>query len=204
MNDLIISVADGYQEKVLEALLNRVPISSGIRQFEFTIIKNPGKDPGSYNDSHELLRPFINQFKYAIVLFDLEGSGVDMKSREEVEATVESLLSSNGWENRNTVVVISPELENWIWIDNPNVESAIGWNKQESLYDWARKSGYIAHDSYKPERPKETMQKALYISETPMSASIYKKIAQNVSYKRCTDPAFNKLLTILTDWFSIV
>jgi len=203
MKDIIISVADSYQEKVLEALLPRVPLSSGTRRFTFDIIKNPGHDSGSYNDSHELLRSSINQYCFALVLFDFEGTGAEHKTKVEIENEVSNLLNINGWENRNAVIVIKPELENWMWIDNTHVEDAIGWESKESLYTWARNLGYIKDNELKPSRPKETLEKALKLSGTPKSASVYKKIAAQVSYKKCTDPSLKQLIFQLQHWFPI-
>jgi hypothetical protein len=202
MKDLIVSVADSYQEKVMEALLPRIPVSSGTRQFSYDIVRNIGNDSGSYYDSHELLRPYINDYRFAIVVFDLEGSGVENnKTREQAEIDVEHLLSINGWNKKNMVIVIKPEIETWMWVDNPNVEIAIGWDKQESLYSWARSNGLIVSNESKPSRPKESLEKALRNSDTAKSSAIYKKIATTVSYRNCKDPAFIKLIAILSGWF---
>lgn len=201
MKDLIVVTADSYQEKVLEALLPRIPQSSGTKHFSFDILRNPRNDSGSYNDSHELLRPYINMYRFAAVIFDYEGTGAEgVKTREEIESEVEELLNKNGWNKRNCVVVIEPELENWMWIDSPHVEDAIGWEGLESLYIWARANGRIPHDETKPIRPKETLEEALKICRTPKSSAIYKKIATKVSYKGCKDPAFLKLLNQIASW----
>src|SRR5438067_138022 len=114
MKYLIVAVADGYQEKVMEALLPRVPASSGTREFSYDIIKNPGHDSGSYNESHELLRSSINQYHFALVIFDFEGTGAEhLKTKTQIENEVHDLLNINGWDKRNAVIVIQPELENW-------------------------------------------------------------------------------------------
>jgi len=202
MKDLIIVVADGYQEKVIEALLPRVPVSSCTKPFTYDILKNPGHDPGSYNDSHELLRPFIRQYNFALVVFDFEGTGVEHLTREKAENDVHDLLNNNGWKDRNAVIVIMPELENWMWMDNKHVQDAIGWENKDSLYTWARQNGYIQPEKSKPERPKETFEEALRISETSKSTAIYKKIAANVSYRKCEDESFQKLIKQLQMWFS--
>ncbi len=203
MKDLIVAVADSYQEKIMEALLPRVPKVSGTTPFTFDIIRNPHNDSGSYNDSHELLRPAIKSYNFALVMFDYEGSGVEnVRTREQSESDVEALLSANGWQDRNAVIVIKPEIENWIWLDHPIVGHAIGWEKSESLYTWARKNGKITSESYKPERPKETFEEVLRMSNTPKSSAIYKKIATVVSYKRCNDPAFQKVISTLQKWFT--
>jgi hypothetical protein len=61
MMDLLVSVADSHQEKIMEAWLPRLPSASGAEVFSYSIIRNVGNDSGSYNDSQELLRPFVNQ-----------------------------------------------------------------------------------------------------------------------------------------------
>jgi hypothetical protein len=202
MKDLIVAVADSDQEKIMEALLPRLQVSSGTRSFNFDILKNPEKDSGSFNISHELLRPLINQYSFALVIFDYEGCGVEeQQTVAQVEAHVESLLGANGWNQRNAVAVVNPEIENWVWLDNPHVHTAINWNNQQSLYDWARQSGKINQGAHKPQRPKEAFLDALYVCDTPKSSAIYKQIATRVSYKNCTDPAFNKVISTLKGWF---
>jgi len=204
MKDIIILVADSYQEKVLEALLPRLPLSSGTRPFTYDFIRNPGHDSGAYNDSHELLRPYSKQYFYALVLMDYEGCGVEhQKSAAEVEKYVTELLDRSGWENRNKVVVITPELETWMWMDNLHVTNAIGWEQKESLYEWARNNKFIKKEAHKPERPKETLEKALKLSGTAKSAAIYKKIATHASYKKCEDYAFKSMISKLQEWFPI-
>ena len=204
MKDIIVVVADSYQEKVIEALLPRIPVSSGTVEFNYDIIRNINNDSGSFNDSHELLRPYINEYRFAIVVFDYEGCGAEFTlTREQVEEEVEELLSKNGWVGRGVAIVVSPEIENWMWIDNPNVDRAIGWVGPQTLYEWGRTNGLIAHGDSKPLRPKETLEKALRTAGTSKSSAIYRKIAQNVSYRRCEDPAFLKLLSKLIEWFGI-
>ncbi|MBN8700879.1 MAG: hypothetical protein J0L54_14825 [Chitinophagales bacterium] len=201
MKDLVVLVADGTMQKVVEEILLRVPRSSGTSDFTFDVIPNIGHDSGCYNDSHELLRSFSTQYRFAMVIFDFEGSGVEIKSINEIENDVERLLDNHGWQNRNSVAVINPELENWIWQDSPHIEEAFGWENNTPLYQWCRTEGLIAHGDSKPIRPKETMQRVLKFTRTPFSSAIHKKIAKVVSYKRCTDRAFLKILNQLKNWF---
>jgi hypothetical protein len=204
MMDLIVSVADSYQEQVMNALLPRVPRVSGTRPFSFQVIRNIENDSGSYTASHEFLRDYINQYSFALVLMDFEGTGVEhIKTRNEIETDVEHLLNINGWQDRNCVAVIEPEIENWIWVDSPHMQRAMGWDKAESLYNWARQNGKIQVDRTKPNRPKETFQEALRIIQTPTSSSIYKDIADHVTYRRCTDEAFIKVIDHLKAWFPV-
>ncbi|MBL7797044.1 MAG: hypothetical protein JNJ90_11175 [Saprospiraceae bacterium] len=203
MKDLIVFVADGHQKAVMEALLPRIPKSSNTAEFGFEVKVNPGKDSGTYIYSHELLRPYINQYRFALVVFDFEGTGVEHLPLDQVKKNVQELLEKNGWKGRSAVIVIQPELENWMWMDNRNVEQAIGWEEQVSLYDWAKKEGLLAEDATKPDRPKEAFLDALRLSRTPLSASIYGKIAAKVSYGKCQDAAFQDLIQQLKAWFPL-
>jgi hypothetical protein len=203
MNDLLVSVADSHQEKIMEAWLPRLPAASGTQPFSYFIIRNLGSDSGSYHDSHELLRPFVHQHRFALVLFDYEGCGAEhRKTRSQVEAEVEGMLAANGWAGRCAAIVVAPEIENWLWIDNPNVQEAIGWEATTSLYQWARATHRMGPGEMKPKQPKETLYEALRMSRTPVSSAIYRKIAAKVSYKKCEDPAFQKMLAQLLAWFA--
>lgn len=203
MKDLIVAVADSYQEEVINELLPRLTLTHNISTLDFDIIRNPGHDAGSYNNSQDLLRPFVNQYSFCLVIFDYEGSGIESKkSREEAERDVEYKLTLNGWDDRCCCIVIEPELENWMWINSPHVEDAIGWDNQtESLYNWARAEGFILRNESKPLRPKETLENALRFIRTAKSASIYRRIAKRASYRDCSDPAFLKLTRTLENWF---
>ncbi len=203
MKDIIVLVADGTMLNVIEALLQRIPFSSNTRDFASDVINNIGHDSGCYNDAHEFLRPFINQYHYALVIFDKEGCGSEDKKRVEIEDEVQALLNKNGWLDRSSVVVIDPELENWIWQNSPHVERAFGWEEATSMYKWCLAEGILAHGDQKPIRPKETMHKILRKTRTSISSSIYKKIAQTCSYKNCTDLAFIKFINQLELWFKV-
>ncbi len=204
MKDLVVLVADGTMQKVVEEFLKRVPVSSKISNFSFEVITHIGHDSGCYNDGHEFLKSFSNQYRYATVVFDKEGCGQEHKDREQLEKDVQNMLDNNEWLDRNTAIAIDPELENWIWQDSPHVEDAFGWEANTSLYQWCFHEGLIAHGDLKPLRPKETMERVLRITNTPFSSSIHKKIAQKVTYKRCTDQAFLKFLNKLIEWFPLL
>ena len=199
MKDILFLVADGNMEKLFEGLLPRIPKSSNTTLFSFDILVNPGHDAGNLNDCSEFLRPFINQYHRAIVVFDHEGCGEETTSAEALEERVSKQLDANGWQERNMVLVIEPELENWIWTGSPRINEAINWKSQESVQDWVRKN-YDILENNKPKRPKEAFEGTLRLARTPRSSSIYRKIASQVSYKKCTDRAFLKLIGTLEDW----
>ncbi len=201
MKDIVFLVADGNMEKLFEGLLPRIPISSGTTDFNYDILVNPTHDAGNLNDSYEYLRPFIKQYKYAIVVFDREGCGEERTEAVKLERKVENSLDENGWKSRNTVLVIDPELENWIWVASPLIKEIINWKFDEEIILWTKKQNYTFNSSEKPERPKESFEAVLRYAKTPRSSAIYKKIASRVSYRKCNDRAFVKLIHTLSDWF---
>ncbi|MEJ5295819.1 MAG: hypothetical protein WHT28_11335 [Fimbriimonadales bacterium] len=73
--DLVILVADRDMEQTLLGLLSR-PKALGIREVSYDIFAHPGRDPGVFLQGAEFLRPFTDQYDFALVLFDREGCGV--------------------------------------------------------------------------------------------------------------------------------
>jgi len=201
--DLVVLVADKQMESALQGILNR-HLALGTAPVSFDIYIHPHRDPGCFNAGHDFLRPFVRDFNYALIVFDHQGSGQEKFSREELELKVEEKLSASGWMDRAAVVVIDPELENWLWSDSPEVEIELGWQgASPSLNSWLKEKGYLNGLSLKPSPPKEAVESALREVHIPRSASIYSRIAEKVSLKRCTDPAFLKLKQKLCLWFSL-
>ncbi len=202
MKDLIVLTADLDTENVLQGLLPRLPRVVGIREIAFDIRRHPYRDPGCATGSVDFLRPFIQQYSCALVVFDKEGSGKENKSREDTEAAIEENLATSGWDiEKVAVVAIDPEVENWIWINSPRVVEALGWYDEIPLYDWLKSNEWLMGDMDKPRRPKEAMEAVLRKTRKARSASIYRQIATGASFKNCTDPAFHKLLDALKKWF---
>jgi hypothetical protein len=202
MKDLLVLVADLDTENVLNGIFPRLEKVCGIHSFTFDIRRHTNRDPGCANEGVDFLRPFTNNYRFAMIIFDREGSGQERKSRVEIEENLENLLALNGWNAAQiAVIVIDPEIENWIWIDSPNVSNAFNWNNSEKLYDWLSNNDWLEVGADKPERPKEALEKVLRISKKPRSASIYLEIAEKTSFAKCTDKAFVKMLNQLKLWF---
>jgi hypothetical protein len=200
LKDLIVLVADKDMESALKGLLAR-NLALGIREISFDIFVHPYKDPGCVNTADQFVRSFINQYRFALIMFDREGCG-RFVGRENLEADVEQRLIRVGWENRSAAVVLDPELEVWIWTRSYHVAEALGWNNQRpSLRSWLINQNYLGETQNKPLRPKEAMEAALRNVKKPRSASIYLQLAQNVSLQGHEEPAFVKLQTTLQTWF---
>lgn len=199
--DIIFLVADKNMEAAVQGLISR-PESLQARTVEAVIRTHPEKDPGCYLRAHDFLRPFCSRYAHAIVIFDREGCGNEVKLREELEAEVENRLAKNGWTVRSRAVVIAPELETWVWSDSSEVDRALGWmGRDPALRPWLNEEGFLQQGETKPDRPKEAVEAALRLVRKPRSSAMYRDLAESVSFRRCIDPAFQKLVTTLQTWF---
>jgi hypothetical protein len=199
--DLCILVADRSMAAAVEGLLRR---STALRicAVEYDVLSHPQNDPGCYRKCELMLRPFIEQYSFALVMFDRHGCGHEQLTRDELEREVEERLAMNGWPNRAKAVVIDPELEVWIWSDSPHVDDALGWSgRVPVLRAWLESKNYVAAGQAKPRKPQAVFKHALREAHKPLSASIFRQLADRVSVDRCTDPAFGKLKAVLRAWF---
>lgn len=202
MKDLIILTADKNTDFLLRGLLPRIPTVEHLSPFSYDIFVHPLRDAGVYNNAHEFLRPFIEKYKYAIVVLDHEGCGRERHTRISLEEEIESRLANNGWANRVAVLVISPEIENWVWVGEVHVQKIVNWNNDQNIYDWLKSKGYMQHNSIKPDQPKEAFEFILSETRTPRSSSLYQQIAKKASYRQCRDSAFLKMIQTLQQWFA--
>ena len=203
--DLIILVADKNICFTVKGLLKRhksIGMSS-LDESNYDIrIFTPEHDPGCYQKSHLFLRPFINKYIYALVIFDLEFDKKKDLTKDDLEMEVLSSLETNGWRDRSAVIVIDPELEIWVWSQSPHVEKILGWDAEsKDLKQWLIDSDFQENDEKKPKRPKEALESVLRKSGKPRSSSLYYNLASKVSLKRCEDRSFIELKAILQKWF---
>lgn len=136
MKDLVVLVPDKNTEVALRSLLSTRWESLGIRQVEFDIFTHPQRDPGVYQRAAEFLRNFQNKYRYALVVFDLEGCGAE-GSRAEVQEKVKDSLGAAGWRGRSAVVVIDPELEVWVFSESPHVIHVLADGDSQAFWDVA-------------------------------------------------------------------
>lgn len=199
--DLVVLSADLDIEFALQGVLSRHK-ALGVRPIQVRFYRHPGRDPGCRTNAHEYLRSFVNTFRHALVVFDLEGSGSETKHRTQIELEIESRLRDNGWNDRAAVVVISPEVEAWVWSDSPHVDRVCGWtDRTPSLREWLALNKFVATGQTKPSDPKRAFRDALRLVRKQPSAALFKELANTVSLTRCTDPSFEKLRETLQRWF---
>ena len=198
--DLYILTADLDMEATMKELLNRHQ-SLQIREISFEVGRHLEHDPGCRRGAVEFLRPMLDGFDYAIVMFDRCGCG-DSATREEVQRAVAGELERNGWYGRSSVVVIDPFLESWVWNGSDEVPRVLGVPgdfrrvrlELEKDELWSRQSA-------KPLNPKQAMKRVLRRSKTRHSSTIFGDLAGKVSLTGCADPAFADLVSTLRGWF---
>ena len=139
-----------------------------------------------------------------MVLFDYDGCGEIGIDSEALEFQVEELLARNGWSDRCGVIVISPELERWIWTPSVEIPKILGMEcSYTEILKRVQDAGYILDVDNKPFKPKEAFQLLLKQVRIPLSSSIYSSLASRVSLKRCTDRSFLKFTRLLQEWFPL-
>ncbi len=198
--DLIVLVADQNMAATIESLLTRSD-SLGIRGIRAEVRPHPRHDPGCRTQAADFLRPFTNKFDHALVLFDREGCGDELRPIAELEAGVHEQLVRSGWDQRARAIVLDPELEAWIWSDSPLVDECCGWNGQLlPLRTWIAERFELLGNG-KPKRPKEAFHAALREGGKIPSSSLFRDLASRIGLSRCTDRAFQELKTTLARWF---
>ncbi len=199
--DLVVLAADKDMEHALKGLLSR-PQALGIRAIEADIRIHPGHDPACAGYGVDYLSNFSEYYRYGLLMFDHEGSGREQTQPQVLQETLNNDFARSAWGERARAVVLSPELEAWVWSDSPHVDAVAGWkNRQPPLRSWMVEQGWLEEGEVKPVRPKEAFQAALREARIPRSASLYQQIAERVSLHRCEDGSFQEFKDVLGSWF---
>lgn len=207
MRDCIFLVADSNMEAAFNGFLGREQFHLSLQcgPFEFDsrkdlVVASGDNDPGLYTRAHELLRPYTTTHAHAVVVLDSEWEG--SPGSDAILTHITSQLLSSGWNEDNCkVIVIDPELENWIWQKNPHVARALGL-ESASHFTSIISSAEWPENQNKPNQPKEVLERILEEKRIPRSSSIYRNITSKVSINGCQDDAFLLLKTTLQNWFS--
>lgn len=199
--DLLALVADADILAALRGLFDKRRKSLSLADFTFEFAAHPERDPGCRLRCQDFLAPFIKQYRFALVVFDRDGSGTS-DTRENVERDVESRLAGRGWKDRSAAIAIEPEIEQWVWNDSPHVATELGWKDQSAALDqFLRDRGFLPSISAKPTPPKEAMEAVMRAKKKRRSSSVYEKLARSVGLASCSDAAFHKLRDVLQGWF---
>ena len=199
--DLVVLAADKDMEQTLQGLLARPP-ALDIRPIAFDIFVHPEHDPACARRGVSFLSRFARTYDHGLLLFDHEGSGREGVSRLEIQNDLNREFAGSGWEERARAIVVSPELEAWVWSPSPHVDEVAGWrNRQPALRDWLIEIGRLREGDVKPRQPKEAFQAALRAASVARSSSLYRSLAEKVSLRSCEDASFQELRSTLREWF---
>lgn len=202
--ELVILVADSTMRAVFAAFFERqFHQVLACAPFDFNprldLFNNPlEKDGGVHLRCHEILRPYLNSHRRALVVLDQQFGGE--RPAEEVRVEIEQRLNANGWAGRAKAAVIEPELEVLLWQDNVNVERALR-HKGGSLRKLLAADGRWPEGAPKPPAPKEVIQALIRTNRAGPPAVVYSQIAKAVSTAGCKDPAFHRVRDVLRTWF---
>jgi hypothetical protein len=214
MRDIVWLIADLECEATIRGFLERpnFHLSLGCNPFRFSVEEDRvrdtlRKDPGVWKYGHELLSSKLTTHRYAVIILDNAWDG--SPGPAEIEADISRKMVGSRWkENRFEVIVIDPELEAWIWQDNPLVEQAIGHVRPPSLRQKLATTTYKVTGQvlWPPNKPKPPDPKAAVETVRSMyrlgpASPVFKEITSRVSVNKCQDPAFQKLRAALQRWF---
>ena len=186
----------------MRSLLTKRQAALGIRSIEFTITRHLRRDPGCRRQAVSTANSYVNDHKYALVLFDKVGSGDEGTERQSIQNAVEGDLRRNGWGNRSKAIVIEPELETWVWSSSAHVGKVLGWNEgTEALRDWLRERHLWPDDEAKPPDPKWALKRAMRVKNLSPTVATFMTLARKVGLRTCRDPAFREVRETLKDWF---
>lgn len=199
--DLVVLAADKSIEHTLMGLFNR-PEALGIRKISYDVYVDPGRDSACAKNGVSFLSIFLGQYDHALLLFDHKGSGKEDVEPAKLQQTLNQDFKQSNWGERAKTIIIAPELEIWVWTPSPHVDRILGWeSRQPSLRNWMEERGLWLQGELKPHHPKKALDNALRKSRIARSASLFQKLAEQVSLKNCEDRAFQELLSTLQAWF---
>ncbi len=202
--DLVMLVPGKDERETFDELLSSRGASLGIRQLRYEILVHPRRDPGCLHEAPDILQPYQNRANRCLIVMDHQGSGQEDQPATEVMADLKGRMESSGWTGRAEVLMLQPELENWVWSDSPHVDSVMGWKERNPpLRKWLENQGVWPAGSAKPGQPKESFQAALREVRIRRSSAIYRQLAARVSLERCHDPEFLAFRRIMQEWFPI-
>jgi hypothetical protein len=187
--------------RTLEVLLSR-PQLMGMRPVQHAVYRHPGRDPGVRVGAHEFLRGFATQYRHALALLDVVGSGAPGPP-QRLEANIEFELARNGWaRGRARAVAIAPELEAWAWGPGDLVARTFGLPQAEveALVELIPKDP----ETGKPTDPEAALTAVMRHLKRPASSAVFAELAgsvQKAAVDACCDRAFLRFRDTLRGWF---
>lgn len=200
--DLVMLVPGKNERETFEGLLSSRQMSLEMRKVVYEILVHPRRDPGCFHEGPDILQPYQGLAQYSLVVLDYEGSGQEGRPPNDVRYDLKRRLELSGWAARTEVLVLCPELENWVWSDSPEIDQVIGWRcRKPQLRDWLMAQEWWPPGIAKPSRPKECLEAALREVRMRRSSAIYRQLAEKVGLTRCQDEGFRAFRETIKSWF---
>jgi hypothetical protein len=208
LRDLAVVLPDQDIGAVLTALLGRRHHALGLRALSFdpgqdVIREAAGNDSGCYLRGASLLAPRRKTHRHGLVILDEQWGG--SPGRESIEKKVSEELARD-WGSDAAVVVISPELENWVFVRSDHLPRALRWPERLGApRTWLKEHGAWPENLPKPVDPKEALHLCAKQGGVRITPRWFEELAGSpIGLSSCTDPAFCKLVDTLQRWFPAV
>ena len=208
MRDCMFYVVDTNMAEAFKGFLSRPQFhqSLGCGAFEFDslqdIARAEGKtDGGLWRHAGGLCKGYLQTHRKLVVCLDRDFGG--SPGQAKIRLDIEGQLVAVGWQPGDfKVLVIDPELEQWIWQPNINVDQALGHKGNMSLRLELQASGDWPAGQAKPTNPKEVLESIVKKNlRGNRSSALYSKITSKVSVNNCQDGEFQALRQQLQVWF---
>lgn len=210
MRDCMFYVADANMAEAFKGFLSRSQFhqSLGCGPFQFDslhdIARAEGKtDGGLWRHAGGLCKGYLQTHRKLVICLDRDFGG--SPGQAKIRSDIEGQLAAAGWQPGDFIVlVIDPELEQWIWQDNIHVQNALNHAGSESLRTKLLATGEWPAGAAKPLDPKGTLERIVRENlRGNRSSALYSKITSKVSVGGCRDGEFIALKQQLSIWFPV-
>ena len=215
MRDIVFLVADGEMQATVEGFFENPAFEQRLEcaKFEFDtkqdLIKHPRKDPGVYQDGHNLLKSYVATHNYAVVMVDFAfNDNLQIMDYQKFCNNIEANMIAAGWhEDRFFVMAINPELEVLMWqTDTRRIEHILDYPIEKgegTLKAWLQARNLWDANHTKPANPKaaiDEVRRQIW-GRKKTHSQIFKRIAKDVSFRGCVDESFNSLMQKIKVWY---
>ena len=201
MQDLVVLVADKNMQYAVKGALERTQ-ALGVRPFTYEFRSHMGRDGGVRTSGSDVLAGEVQRFGHALMLLDFEGCGHANDRPLELEEQLDQRLCA-AWGERAKAIVISPEVDVWLWGNDDLLRELLRWPEDGAIRDWLRNRGFTFGPDDKPVRPKEALDAMRGVHKQPRSSALYAKVTSRLSLQNCRDAAFIRLRNQLRVWFPV-
>lgn len=213
MRDIVFLVADGEMQATVEGFFENDAYDKRLNceRFEFNskldLVKHPQKDPGVFQTGHYFIKGYLQTHSYAVIMLDAQFGGAPeaLIMRQKIK---DNMIKSGWLEEQFYIMVIDPELEVLMWQeDTRGIEQIINYpGEPGALKQWLNERNLWPEDLPKPPDPKAAIDKIRGQSwgRKKTHSQNFKRVASEVSFKKCQDEAFVGLWQQLMDWYPVV